>query len=145
MEEVVRVATAYLIWQCLVARRRPLRAPHCLLKLRASPYHHLEIITHTSQGKKHFIVLSRRWRLRHRPICFSSAVHHTQAHVQTLNLTHSGHHPRPSSAGHVTPSPGSVTPTNLPSPTPPPGPSSQAEYDAAVQLHKRPRLPDWPS
>ncbi|CAG9759945.1 unnamed protein product [Ceutorhynchus assimilis] len=76
----------------------------------------------------------------------STAVHHSQAHVQTLNLTHSGHHPRPSSAGHVTPSPGSVTPTNLPSPTPPPGPSSQSDYDTgALQLHKRPRLSDWPS
>lgn len=76
----------------------------------------------------------------------SSAVHHSQPLVQTLNLTHSGHHPRPSSAGHVTPSPGSVTPTNLPSPTPPPGPSSQSDYDTAVQLHKRPRLSsDWPS
>lgn len=73
-------------------------------------------------------------------------VHHPQSHGQTLNLTHS-HHPRPSSAGHVTPTPGSVTPTNLPSPTPPPGPSAQSmanDYDA-VQLHKRPRLSDWAS
>lgn len=75
----------------------------------------------------------------------STAVHHQQQHVQTLNLTHS-HHPRPSSAGHVTHSPGSVTPTNLPSPTPPPGPSSQSPGDyESVQLHKRPRLSDWPS
>ncbi|KAL1493022.1 hypothetical protein ABEB36_011165 [Hypothenemus hampei] len=74
----------------------------------------------------------------------STAIHHTQAHVQTLNLTHSAHHPRPNSAGHVASSPGSVTPTNLPSP--PPGPSTQQEYDAAtIQLHKRPRLSDWPS
>ncbi|XP_030756201.1 myocyte-specific enhancer factor 2 isoform X3 [Sitophilus oryzae] len=74
----------------------------------------------------------------------SSTVHHPQAHGQTLNLTH-GHHPRPSSAGQVTPTPGSVTPTNLPSPTPPSGPSGPAgpgDYDA-VQLHKRPRLSDW--
>nr|XP_023020030.1 myocyte-specific enhancer factor 2 isoform X2 [Leptinotarsa decemlineata] len=69
----------------------------------------------------------------------STAVHHS--HVQTLNLTHS-HHPRPSSAGHITPSPGSVTPTNLPSPT---GPSSGAEYGDTVQMHKRARLTDWPS
>ncbi|XP_066255255.1 myocyte-specific enhancer factor 2 isoform X2 [Euwallacea similis] len=82
----------------------------------------------------------------HHPHLSSTAVHHSQPHVQTLNLTHTGHHPRPSSAGHVTPSPGSVTPTNLPSPTPPPGPSSQPDYDAsAVQLHKRARLSDWPS
>ncbi|XP_019764997.1 myocyte-specific enhancer factor 2 isoform X1 [Dendroctonus ponderosae] len=82
----------------------------------------------------------------HHPHLSSTAVHHSQTHVQTLNLTHSGHHPRPSSAGHITHSPGNVTPTNLPSPTPPPGPSSQPDYDSsAVQLHKRPRLSDWPS
>ncbi|XP_050314202.1 myocyte-specific enhancer factor 2 isoform X2 [Anthonomus grandis grandis] len=78
-----------------------------------------------------------------------TAIHHTQAaHVQTLNLTHSSHHPRPSSAGQVTPSPGSVTPTNLQSvsPTPPPpGPSAQDYDTGSVQLHKRPRLSDWPS
>ncbi|KAG5890115.1 hypothetical protein JTB14_005244 [Gonioctena quinquepunctata] len=69
----------------------------------------------------------------------SATVHHS--HIQTLNLTHS-HHPRPSSAGHITPSPGSVTPTNLPSPT---GPSSGADYGDTVQMHKRARLTDWPS
>ncbi|CAH1153383.1 unnamed protein product [Phaedon cochleariae] len=72
-----------------------------------------------------------------------TAVHHSP-HIQTLNLTHSGHHPRPSSAGHITPTPGSVTPTNLPSPTGPT--SSGTEYGDTVQLHKRARLTtDWPS
>lgn len=70
----------------------------------------------------------------------STAVHHS--HVQTLNLTHS-HHPRPSSAGQITPTPGSVTPTNLPSPTGPA--SSGTEYSDTVPMHKRPRLTDWPS
>lgn len=70
----------------------------------------------------------------------SSAVHHS--HVQTLNLTHS-HHPRPSSAGQITPTPGSVTPTNLPSPTGPA--SSGTEYGESVQIAKRARLTDWPS
>ncbi|XP_060537086.1 myocyte-specific enhancer factor 2 isoform X2 [Cylas formicarius] len=79
----------------------------------------------------------------------SSAVHHTQQHVQSLNLTHN-HHPRPSSAGHITPTPGSVTPTNLPSPSPGPGTtvssggSTSSEYDT-VQMHKRARLSDWTS
>lgn len=67
-------------------------------------------------------------------------VHHT-THVQSLNLSHTGHHPRPSSAGHITPTPGSVTPTNMPSP---PGPSQTGDYDS-VQMHKRARLSDWPS
>lgn len=70
----------------------------------------------------------------------STAVHHS--HVQTLNLTHS-HHPRPSSAGQITPTPGSVTPTNLPSPTG--AASSGTDYSDSVQMHKRPRLTDWPS
>ncbi|XP_044256235.1 myocyte-specific enhancer factor 2 isoform X1 [Tribolium madens] len=68
----------------------------------------------------------------------SVGVHHS--HVQSLNLTHS-HHPRPSSAGHITPTPGSVTPTNLPSPT---GPPSGGDYEN-IQMHKRARLTDWPS
>lgn len=67
----------------------------------------------------------------------STTVHHT------LNLSHS-HHPRPSSAGHITPTPGSVTPTNLPSPTTGPA-TSAADYGDAVQMHKRARLSDWPS
>nr|WOV89412.1 Mef2 [Henosepilachna vigintioctopunctata] len=67
----------------------------------------------------------------------SAAVHH--GHIQTLNLAHS-HHPRPNSAGQITPTPGSVTPTNLPSPS---GPSS-GDYES-IQMHKRPRLSDWPS
>lgn len=67
----------------------------------------------------------------------SIGIHHS--HVQSLNLTHS-HHPRPSSAGHITPTPGSVTPTNLPSPTGPPS----GDYEN-LQMHKRPRLTDWPS
>ncbi|XP_072402797.1 myocyte-specific enhancer factor 2 isoform X1 [Diabrotica undecimpunctata] len=70
----------------------------------------------------------------------TTAVHHS--HVQTLNLTHS-HHPRPSSAGHITPTPRSVTPTNLPSPTG--TTSSGTDYSDSVQMHKRPRLTDWPS
>lgn len=67
----------------------------------------------------------------------SSTVHH--GHIQSLNLTHS-HLSRPSSAGQITPTPGSVTPTNLPSPS---GPTS-GEYET-VQMHKRARLSDWPS
>ncbi|KAK9885787.1 hypothetical protein WA026_013656 [Henosepilachna vigintioctopunctata] len=59
--------------------------------------------------------------------------------IKTLNLAHS-HHPRPNSAGQITPTPGSVTPTNLPSPS---GPSS-GDYES-IQMHKRPRLSDWPS
>lgn len=65
----------------------------------------------------------------------SSGVHH--AHAHTLNLAH-GHHPRPSSAGQLTPTPG--TPTNMGSP---PGPGG--DYDNAPML-KRSRLADgWPS
>lgn len=75
----------------------------------------------------------------------SAAIH--QPHVQSLNLTHS-HHPRPSSAGHITPTPGSVTPTNLPSPSGPPstggGSGGGGDYES-VQMHKRARLSDWPS
>lgn len=68
----------------------------------------------------------------------STSIHHS--HVHSLNLTH-GHHPRPSSAGQLTPTPGSVTPTNLPSP---PGPPA-ADYDNVPML-KRSRLNDgWPS
>ncbi|KAF7286965.1 myocyte enhancer factor 2 isoform X2 [Rhynchophorus ferrugineus] len=81
----------------------------------------------------------------HHPHLSSSSLHHPQSHGQTLNLTHA-HHPRPSSAGQVTPTPGSVTPTNLPSPTPS-APSAQGpgDYDPVQQLHKRQRLSDWAS
>lgn len=69
----------------------------------------------------------------------SAGLHHS--HVHSLNLSHS-HHPRPSSAGQLTPTPGSVTPTNLPSP---PGPPSGGDYDSMPML-KRSRLTDgWPS
>ncbi|XP_031336584.1 myocyte-specific enhancer factor 2 isoform X2 [Photinus pyralis] len=69
-----------------------------------------------------------------------AGLHHPQTH--SLNLTQS-HHPRPSSAGQLTPTPGSVTPTNLPSPPGPP--SSAGDYDNGPML-KRSRLADgWPS
>ena len=69
----------------------------------------------------------------------NSGIHHSQVH--SLNLTHGSHHPRPNSAGQLTPTPGSVTPTNLPSP---PG-SVAGDYDGGPML-KRPRLSDgWPS
>lgn len=67
----------------------------------------------------------------------SVGLHHSNVH--SLNLSHS-HHPRPSSAGQLTPTPGTVTPTNLPSP---PGQQS-GEYDNGPML-KRSRLSDWPS
>ncbi|VEN64817.1 unnamed protein product [Callosobruchus maculatus] len=94
-------------------------------------------------------------RDHHHPhLAATAAVHHSQ--VQTLNLTHS-HHPRPSSAGQMTPTGGSVTPTNLPSPGGGPasvggagqggGTNGQGggDYGDAVQMHKRARLSDWPS
>lgn len=77
-------------------------------------------------------------------LCHSSSLHHPQSHGQTLNLTHA-HHPRPSSAGQVTPTHGSVTPTNLPSPTPAPSAQGPGDYDPVQQLHKRQRLSDWAS
>ncbi|XP_049817694.1 myocyte-specific enhancer factor 2 isoform X2 [Aethina tumida] len=87
----------------------------------------------------------------HHPHLSAAGVHHS--HVQSLNLTHSSHHPRPSSAGQMTPTPGSVTPTNLGSPTGTGGPpssgngggsasGSSTDYET-VQMHKRPRIQDW--
>ncbi|KAK9758895.1 Holliday junction regulator protein family C-terminal repeat [Popillia japonica] len=69
-----------------------------------------------------------------------SSMHHS--HVHSLNLTHTGHHTRPNSTGQLTPTPGSVTPTNMPSPT---GPPSSGDYDNGPMV-KRSRLADgWPS
>uniref|UniRef100_A0A182QBK6 MADS-box domain-containing protein n=1 Tax=Anopheles farauti TaxID=69004 RepID=A0A182QBK6_9DIPT len=62
-----------------------------------------------------------------------------------LNHTHLIHS-RPSSTGHLTPTPGSVTPTNAPSPVDirhlsTGGNSHLPEYDApTAQAHKRPRI-----
>uniref|UniRef100_A0A182SGL0 Uncharacterized protein n=1 Tax=Anopheles maculatus TaxID=74869 RepID=A0A182SGL0_9DIPT len=62
------------------------------------------------------------------------------------NLNHSHLiHSRPSSTGHLTPTPGSVTPTNAPSPVDirhlSTGGSHLPEYDApSAQAHKRPRI-----
>lgn len=62
------------------------------------------------------------------------------------NLSHSHLiHSRPSSTGHLTPTPGSVTPTNAPSPVDirhlSTGGSHLPEYDApTAQAHKRPRI-----
>ncbi|XP_018325978.1 myocyte-specific enhancer factor 2 isoform X4 [Agrilus planipennis] len=77
----------------------------------------------------------------------AGGLHHPQAH--SLNLTQSSHHPRPSSAGQLTPTPGSATPTNLPSPPGPPssggGGGGGSEYDNGPML-KRSRIADgWPS
>lgn len=67
-----------------------------------------------------------------------AGLHHS--HVHSLNLSHS-HHQRPSSAGQLTPTPGSVTPTNMGSPA---GPQT-SDYDNGPML-KRSRLVDgWPS
>lgn len=83
----------------------------------------------------------------------NTGLHHSHIH-SSLNLSHS-HHPRPSSAGHLTPTPGSVTPTNIPSsPGPPSGGGGGgggggsngggSDYDNVPML-KRSRLDGWPS
>ncbi|XP_022915354.1 myocyte-specific enhancer factor 2 isoform X3 [Onthophagus taurus] len=70
-----------------------------------------------------------------------AGIHH--AHVHSLNLSHSSHHTRPNSAGQMTPTPGSVTPTNMPSP---PGPPSGNDYDNGPPMLKRSRIAEgWPS
>lgn len=81
----------------------------------------------------------------------NTAMHHSHIH-SSLNLSSHSHHPRPSSAGHLTPTPGSVTPTNIPSsPGPPPsggggggGSNGGGDYDNVPML-KRSRMDGWPS
>lgn len=62
--------------------------------------------------------------------------HHPLSHMQGHSHGHSL--PRPSSTGHLTPTPGTVTPTNLSSPGDPRH-SSGSDYDSGP-LQKRPRL-----
>nr|CAD7194043.1 unnamed protein product [Timema douglasi] len=59
-------------------------------------------------------------------------LNHLQGHIHSHNL------PRPSSTGHLTPTPGTVTPTNLSSPGDPRH-SSSSDYDSGP-LQKRSRL-----
>ncbi|XP_037903470.1 myocyte-specific enhancer factor 2 isoform X3 [Hermetia illucens] len=69
-----------------------------------------------------------------------------QSSPANLGVLHSQHlvmNSRPSSTGHLTPTPGTVTPTNVPSPVSDLRHSSSSQlpdYDSPNQPHKRPRI-----
>lgn len=76
-------------------------------------------------------------------IHLGSMGNHPHHPCHTLNLTHNLHLSRPNSTGQLTPTPGSVTPTNMPSPgcTEPQRHSASSDYDTGPVM-KRSRIND---